>query len=148
MGVDRAALAGEEHLVGRRDRRGGTGSRRSEPGIAQDQRAALQGGCFGRELTGPGELGIAVMPVPDVPALGASGLGELLTLPERQRGQLCQALVIVRGIGRGKGVAHCCSSYQGYAPLRRSMHLPAATSICRTGCIPAERVMLDARPGG
>ena len=81
-----------------------------EPGIAQDQRAALQAGRAGHELTGPGELGIDVLPVPDVPALGASGLGELLTLPERQRGQLCQPLVIVRDIGRGKGVAHCSFS--------------------------------------
>ena len=100
----------EEHLVGRRDGQGGTGSRRSEPGIAQDQRAALQDGRVGRELAGPGKLGIDVMPVPDVPAFGAGGLGELLALPERQRGQLCQALVIVRDIGRGKGLAHRSSS--------------------------------------
>jgi hypothetical protein len=72
MGADGGALAGEEHLVGRRDRRGGIGSRRSEPRIAHDQRAALQGGRVGRELTGPGELGIDVMPVPDVPALEAA----------------------------------------------------------------------------
>src|SRR5208282_2689994 len=148
MGVHGCLLAGEEHLVGRRDGRGGTGRRRSEPGIAQDQRAALQASRVGRELAGPGELGIDVLPVPDVPALGASGLGELLTLPERQRGQLCQPLVIVRDIGWGKGVAHCSSSYQGYAPLRRSIHFPAAVSICRTGYIPVERVILDARPGG
>ena len=76
-----AALAGEEHLAGRRDRRGGTDRRRSEPGIAQDQRAALQVGRVGRELAGPGELGIDVLPVPDVPALGAGRLGELLALP-------------------------------------------------------------------
>ena len=88
MGVDGGALAGEEHLVGRRDGRGGTGSWRGEPGVAQDQRAALQVGRVGRELAGPGELGIDVLPVPDVRAFGASGLGELLTLPERQRGQL------------------------------------------------------------
>jgi hypothetical protein len=136
MGVDGGLLAGEEHLVGRRGRWGGTGSRRSEPRIAQDQRAALQVGRVGRELTGPGELGINVMPVPDVPALGASGLGELLTLPERQRGQLCQALVIVTGIGRGKGVAHCSSSYQGYAPLRRSMHFPGRRQHLPDGVYP------------
>ena len=136
MGVDGGPLAGEEHLVGRRDRRGGTGSRRSEPRIAQDQRAALQAGRVGRELAGPGELGIDVLPVPDVPALGASGLGELLTLPERQRGQLCQPLVIVRDIGRGKGVAHCSSSYQGYAPLRRSMHFPGRRQHLPDGVYP------------
>jgi hypothetical protein len=88
MGVDGCLLAGEEHLVGRRDRRGGTDRRRSEPGVAQDQCAALQVSRVGRELAGPGELGIDVLPVPDVPAFGASRLGELLTLPERQRGQL------------------------------------------------------------
>src|SRR6185369_7120246 len=51
-------------------------------------RAALPAGRVGRELAGPGELGVDVLPVPDVPALGPGGLGELLTLPERQRGQL------------------------------------------------------------
>ena len=76
MGVDGCLLAGEEHLVGRRDGRGGTGSGRSEPRIAQDQRAALQAGRVSRELTGPGEFGINVIPVPDVPAFGASGLGD------------------------------------------------------------------------
>jgi hypothetical protein len=81
-------------------------------------------GRVGREVAGPGELGIDVLPAPDVSALGAGRLGELLTLPERQRGQLCEALVIVRDIVRGKSVAHCSSSYQGYASLRRSMHFP------------------------
>ena len=69
------------------------------------RRPALQAGRVGRDVAGPGELGIDLLPVPDVTALGAIGLGGLLALPERQRGQLGQPLVVVRDIGRGKGLA-------------------------------------------
>jgi len=68
-----ALSPGEQHLVGRRDGRGGTDRRGSEPRVAQDQRAALQAGCVGRELAGPGELGIDVLPVPDVTRSGPAG---------------------------------------------------------------------------
>jgi len=77
-----------------------------EPRVAQDQRAALQGVRLAGDFAGPGELGIDVMPVPDVPALGSGRLGDLGKLPEWQRGQLCQPLVIVRDVGRGQGLAH------------------------------------------
>ena len=73
MGVNRSALAGEQHLVGRRDRRGGPDRRRSEPGVAQDQHAALQAGRVGRELAGPGELGIDSCQCQTCPRSGPAG---------------------------------------------------------------------------
>jgi hypothetical protein len=109
MGMDRGALAGEEHLVRRADRGGGAERRRGEAGVAENQRAALEGGCLVRDFAGPGELGVDVEPVPDVPALGSGRLGELGNPPERQCGQVCQPLVVVRDIGRGEGLVHCSS---------------------------------------
>lgn len=73
---------------------------RRKSGITQDQRTALENrSCLARDLSGSREFGIDVAPVPDVAAFWPGRLGDVRELPERQRGRVCQPLVIVGNFG-------------------------------------------------
>jgi hypothetical protein len=66
----------------------GANSWRGEPGVAQDQRAALERDRLVQDLAGSREFRMDVVPGPDVGALEPGRLGDARELPERQRGQL------------------------------------------------------------
>ena len=123
-------------------------------GVAQDQRAALQDGRIVRDVAGPGELGIDIRPVPDVPALGPGRLGDGGKLPERQRGQLCQPPVIVRDTGRGWEPGSWFLLLSHHVPSRRTMpdkvggeHLPDGVFLTCPGHIGASPVIEECPPG-
>jgi hypothetical protein len=146
MGVDRCGLAGEEHLVGGRQGGGGANSWRGEPGVAQDQRAALECSRLVHDFPGSCQFRKDVVRGPDVAALRPDRVGDVRELPERQRGQLRQPLVIVRNVGWGEGLGHRSSPWRSCAGEER-MRIPAHANICQTGYIASVQVIRIGRLG-